>query len=55
MGSKKKLPKKIREWFKAQGSKGGTKRAANMTAEQRKEAAKNAVAAREKKRKRGKA
>jgi hypothetical protein len=56
--SKTKLPKDVLEFFKEQGAKGGKKGGSlggkkasqNMTAAQRKERAKNAVAAREAKR-----
>jgi hypothetical protein len=47
---RKKLSPDVLEFFKKQGAKGGkiggTKRAANMTPEQRSEAARNAVKAR---------
>jgi hypothetical protein len=46
----KRLPKEVRAYFsrlgKKGGKKGGTIRAANMTAEQRSESARNAVMAR---------
>jgi hypothetical protein len=47
---RKKLPPDVLEFFRKQGAKGGkkggTRRAANMTAEQRSEAARKAVQAR---------
>jgi hypothetical protein len=48
--AKKKLPPEVLDFFKRQGAKGGKKggmaRAANMTPEQRSEAARAAVSAR---------
>lgn len=40
---KTKLPKDILDYFKKEGSKGGKKGSSNLTPEQRKERARNAV------------
>jgi hypothetical protein len=56
--AKKKLPPEVLEYFKKQGAKGGKKGGAkaweNLTPEQRSARAKNAVDAREAKRKKAK-
>jgi hypothetical protein len=48
--AKKKLPPEVLEYFRKEGTKGGKRRAANLTPEQRSAIAKKAVDAREAKR-----